>query len=378
MIVGLLREIRAGERRVALIPASVQRLTERGHRVIVEHAAGDQSHFPDGAYVAAGGQIAFTAAEVIDRSELLVKVERPTLDEFTQMHPYQAVMGFMHLAVARRGEITQALEKSITTIGCEIIETADGGLPVLEPMSELAGPMAIAIASHLLRSTSGGRGILLGGAPGIPPARVVILGAGVVGTWAARAALAAGASTQCFDIDLGKLRRLHLAAPGVITRLPDPSLLAEAVSGADVVIGAVLIRGERAPLLVTRAMVEAMRPGSVIVDVSIDQGGCVETSRPTTLNDPVFAHHGVLHYAVPNMTADISHTASMVISQLFLPYVLEIAEAGVEGALARQPDLARGVCTHAGHCTHAALAERWQFPYQELPALLGQERRVPA
>ncbi|MBI1791129.1 MAG: alanine dehydrogenase, partial [Acidobacteria bacterium] len=309
---------------------------------------------------AAGGQIAFSAAEVMDRSELLVKVERPTREELEQMHPGQAVMAFYHLAAAGPQEVRRILDKSVAAIGYEIIETADGRLPVLEPISEIAGQMAVAVAGHLLRSSSGGRGILLGGAPGISPAKVVILGAGVVGSWAARTALNSGAITHVLDNDLSKLRRLLGVAPGAITGLAGADSVREAVRRADVLIGAVLLHGDVAPHLVTRATVESMPRGSVVVDVSIDQGGCIETSRPTTLADPVFLFNGVLHYCVPNMTADIAHTASAALSQASLPYILELAARGVEGARRDCSDLARGIYTLGGEITHAPLRERWQ------------------
>jgi alanine dehydrogenase len=356
MNVGVLRETALCERRVALTPASVRRLVENGQRVLVEHGAGNRSHIPDSAYTLAGASVAFSATEVIDRCELLVKVERTTPEESAQLHSGQTVMAFFHMAVAAPAEVERFLEKSITTIGYEIIETPDRRLPVLESISEIAGQMSIAVAAHLLRSTSGGRGILLGGAPGIPPAHVVILGAGVVGSWAARAALANGAMTFALDNDVRKLRRLLAIAPGAVTGLADAETVGAAVGGADVLVGAVLLHGERTPHLVTRAMVESMKRGAVIVDVSIDQGGCVETSRPTTLDDPVFVTNGVLHYCVPNMTADIAHAASTVLSQAALPYVLDIARRGADAALRENRDLARGVYTSAGKCLNPALA----------------------
>jgi len=369
MVIGLVREIAAGERRVALTPSAVRRLVEGGHRVFVEHGAGDESHFTDAGYAQSGAQILFSASEVMDRAELLVKVERPGPEEFEQLHPGQTVMAFFHLATATRTAVHGLLSRGITTIGFEIVETADGRLPVLVPMSEIAGPMAIAVAAHLLRSSSGGRGVLLGGAPGIPPARIVILGGGTVGTWAARTAVNAGASTVVFDNDVHQLRRLFHTVPGAIAVMSDADGVGRAVVEADVVIGAVLRHGERAPHLVTKAMVESMRPGTVVLDVAIDQGGCVETSRPTTLADPVFAHKGVLHYCVANMTADIAHTASAVMSQAVLPYVEALAGHGVEEGLARLPDLARGLYTFRGHCVSVPLAQRWHFAphsFQEL------------
>jgi alanine dehydrogenase len=373
MHIGLLKETAAGERRVALTPGAVRRLTEAGHRVVMEHGAGERSHFPDGNYVAAGAQIVFSALEAIDRCELLVKVGRTTPEELACLHANQAVIAFFHMSVAGEAEVCAALDRELTTIGYEIIETSGGRLPVLEPISEIAGQMSIAVATHLLRSTSGGRGILLGGAPGIPPAKVVILGAGVVGTWAARTAVNGGAATLVLDNDVHKLRRLLAAAPAAMTNLADADTVRDAVRGADVLIGAVLLPGERTPHLVTREMVDTMQAGAVIVDVSVDQGGCMETTRPTTLADPVFDYHGVLHYCVPNMTADIAHTASAALAQASLAYVLELAGKGVARALAENPDLARGVYTFGGHCTHKPLAERWRIPHGQVCSLTTLE-----
>ncbi len=375
MNIGVLREAARCEGRVGLIPAAVRRLVESGHRVLVETGAGERSHFPDASYQSAGGEIVFSAAEVIDRAGLLVQVERPSQDELRLLHAGQTVVAFFHMAVARPEDVGQLLDKSITTIGYEIIESPDGRLPVLEPISEIAGQMAIVVAAHLLRSTSGGRGILLAGAPGVPPARVVILGAGVVGAWAARTALHNGASTVVLDNDVAKLRRLLATAPGASTGLADAENVAAVVRGADVLIGAVLLHGERAPHLVTRAMVETLEPGGVVMDISIDQGGCVETSRPTTLADPVFLYQNILHYCVPNMTADLAHTASAALSQVSLPYILALADRGVVRALEDRPDLARGVYTLEGECTNRALADRWRLPYRPLgPAAVGVHR----
>jgi alanine dehydrogenase len=361
MVIGIVRETGPGERRVALTPTAVRRLVDDGHRVFVEHNAGEDSHFHDTAYTTAGARVAFTPSEVIDRAELLVKVERPAPAEFDMLHAGQAIMAFFHLATATRNTVQALLNRNITTIGFELIETGDGVLPVLVAMSEIAGPMSVAIAAHLLRSSSGGRGVLLGGAPGIAPAKVVILGAGTVGTWAARTAVNAGASTVVFDKDSQQLRRLYHTVQGAMGVLADAETIGEAVSEADVVIGAVLRRGDRAPHLVSRAMVESMRPGAVILDLSIDQGGCVETSRPTTLADPVYIHKGVLHYCVPNMTADIAHTASAVMSQAVLPYIEALAHDGIEDGLSRNPALTRGLYTVRGRCASSPLAERWDL-----------------
>lgn len=372
MNIGLLKETARCERRVALTPSGTRRLSEAGHRVLVERGAGELSHFPDWTYEAAGGQIVYSAPEVIDRSELLVKVGRPVREEVERLHSHQAVMAFFHLALAERDELELLLRKRVTAVGYEIIEKLDGRLPVLEPISEIAGKMSIAVAGHLLRSTSGGRGVLLGGASGIAPARVLVLGAGIVGTWAAKTSLNNGATTFVLDNDAAKLKRLLEQAPGAITGLADSASIAEAVRDADVLIGGILIHGERTPHLVTRAMVETMKTGSVIVDVSIDQGGCVATSWPTTLADPVFTHSGVLHYCVPNMTADIAHTASEALSLVTLPYITDLANKGIEQCLHESPELARGVFTLWGECTNRPLAERWHLPHSEVSAMVGQ------
>ena len=257
-------------------------------------------------------------------------------------------MAFYHMAVADRDLLDALAERSLTAIGAEIIQLENGRRPVLAAISEIAGQMTVPIAAHLMRSSSGGRGILLGGTPGVPPARVMVLGAGAVGSAAARTAVAAGARVMAFDVAPSKLRRILEHVRGVETCLADPDAIAEAVAGADVVIGAVLVAGTRSPHVVTRAMVETMQPGSVIIDVSIDEGGCVETSRPTTLAQPTFVHKGVTHFCVPNFTADLGRSSSVAIAQAMLPYVLTIADCGVEEAVAACSDLQRGLYTLRG------------------------------
>jgi alanine dehydrogenase len=263
------------------------------------------------------------------------------------------------------------MARSITAIGYEIIQSDEGRLPVLAAISEIAGQMTVPLATHLLRSSSGGRGILLGGSPGVPPAHVVILGAGVVGTWAARTAVAAGARVTVLDVDTDKLRRLLEHLPNVSTGLADPDTVAATVAEADVLIGAVLVAGRKTPHVVSRQMVERMRPGSVIIDVAIDQGGCVETSRPTTLAEPSFIHHGVVHYCVPNLTSDVARSSSIALAQALLPFLLDIAQRKLVGALQGRADLARGVYTHAGWCVRAGLAEALGVPWRRLEELLG-------
>lgn len=373
MDIGVLQERNPGDRRVALTPAVVRRLCDLGHKVWVERGAGNGAMFTDEEFTRAGASLAYSAAEVIHRSDLVVKISTPRLDEVDEAHPGIAIMAFYHLAVAAPQLFQRLMERQVTAIGCEIIETDDGRLPVLAAPSEIAGQMAIPLATHLLRSSSGGRGILLGGSPGVPPAQVVVLGAGTVGTWAARAAVAAGAQVTALDIDPEKLRRLVAHVPHVATALADPETVAAAVAGADVLIGAVLVAGARTPHVVTRKMVDRMRPGSVIIDVSIDQGGCVETSRPTTIAEPTYIHRGVVHYCVPNMTADMGRSASIAIAQALMPFVMILAERGIADALRSSSALARGVYLYRGACVQPRLAAARNVPWRELKALLGAE-----
>ena len=343
MNIGVLRERGPFDRRVALTPAIVRRLTSSRHDVWVESGAGAGAMFPDDDYLRAGAQIAYSPADVIQRADLLPKIARPTPEELDLCRPHMTLMAFYHMAVADRALRDALAERCLTAIGCEIIEQDDGTLPVLSAISEIAGQMTIPIAAHLLRSSSGGRGILLGGTAGVPPARIVIVGAGAAGFSAIRSAVAAGASVAAFDRDPRKLRHIIEHVPGVETCLADEDAIAEAVSAADVVIGAVLVAGTRTPHVVTREMVDSMKPGAAVIDVSIDQGGCVETSRPTTLAEPTFVYRGVTHFCVPNFTADLGRSSSVAISQAMLPYLLSIARHGVDGAIEKCPELARGV-----------------------------------
>jgi alanine dehydrogenase len=348
MNIGVIRERGAFDRRVALAPAVVRRLAGAGHTVWVEAGAGDGAHFGDPEYIRAGAQIGYSPAEVIQRAELLPKISRPTPTELALCRPETCVMAFYHMAVADRALVDALAERRVTAVGCETIQQDDGCLPVLAAVSEIAGQMTVPIAAHLLRSSSGGRGILLGGTPGVPPARVVVIGVGAVGLAAVRGAAAAGARVTAFDRDPRKLHRAMERVPGIETALADEVAIGEALAEADVAIGCILVAGARSPHVVTRAMVERMKPGSSIIDVSIDQGGCVETSRPTTLADPTFVCNQVTHFCVPNFTADLGRSSSVAISQAMLPYLLSIARHGVEGAIGKCPDLARGVYTLAG------------------------------
>ncbi len=372
MNIGVLRERDSHDRRVALTPPVVRQLVERGNVLWVEQGAGDGAMFRDDEFIRAGASIGYSQGDVIARSDLIARISVPTIQVLDHCRPGTAIVAFYHMAVAGRGVFERLLERQITAIGCEIIETPDGRHPVLAAASELGGRTAIPLAAHLLRSSSGGRGILLGGAPGIPPAHVVILGAGVVGTRAARAANAAGARVTILDIDAEKLRDIVDHVPNISTALADPDSIATAVASADVVIGAILVAGARTPHIVTKKMVEAMRPGSVIIDIAIDQGGCIETSRPTTIAEPSFVYHGVVHYCVPNLTADIGRSASIALAQATMPYLLRLGELGIEGAFRKCPQLARGVYTHRGHCVHRRLAAAWKADYRPLADILAE------
>jgi alanine dehydrogenase len=376
MNIGVIRASEAFDRRVALTPPVARHLVEAGNRVWVERGAGEGAMFSDDEYIRAGAQIVYTAADTIQRSEALVRISAPTIEELDRCPKGLTLLAFYHMAVADRGVFQRLLEKNITAVGFEIIESDDGRLPVLAAISEIAGQMTIPVAAHLLRSSSGGRGILLGGSPGVPPANVVILGAGTVGTWAARTAVATGARVTVFDSRTEKLRRLLELLPGTSTSLAEPDAIANALLTADVLIGAVLVAGRVTPHLVTKAMVASMKRGSAIIDVAIDQGGCIETCRPTTIANPTFVQHGVIHYAVPNMTADMGRSTSIAVAQAMLPYLLRIGKDGIAGALAGCPDLARGAYVYQGHCVNPQLAEVWKSPHRPIAELLSREAPV--
>jgi len=357
MDIGVPRETTRYEHRVAVTPGGARRLIAHGHRLFVQAGAGEGCRYSDKDYRDAGAEIVYRKEEVIHRSGMVVGVGAPSLDEVDQLRPGQIRFGFLHLAVAPRDTVRRMLDHKVTAVGFEIIEEAQGHLPVLQAIGVLAGQMLIHTAAHLLENESGGRGIQLGAVPGVPPATVVILGAGTVGQNAARTAMKNGAQVVVLDNDMERLSRLWHECDGrVDTLMADRENVARFVQVADVVVGAVLIPGGPAPFLVTREMVTTMKPGSVILDASIDQGGCIETSRPTTLADPTFTVDGVVHYCVPNMTANIARSASKVLNYAHLPYVTEVAERGMEAALESCEALQRGVYLHQGRVMKPVLA----------------------
>ncbi len=373
MIIGIPREIHRHEHRVGLNPFAVSRLTRDGHDVLIESGAGEAARFTDHHYQQAGGRIVYGNEEVCGRADLICRVGLLSGDELERLKPGTTVCAFHHLAVAPREHVERLMELRSTLIGYEIVRDARGDLPVLVPFSEMGGRMAVHVAAHFLQNEQGGRGILMGNIPGVPPPTVLILGAGRVGRAAARQALASGAHVIVLDAELRKLRDIaHELSGQLVTAVAAQERLAQYTRIADVLIGAVLVPGGRAPFLVTEAMVRGMKPGSVIVDVAIDQGGCVETSRPMTLDDPTYTVGDVLHYCVPNMTANIARTASRALANAALPYVEQLAGGGVEATLRGDPGLAAGVYLYRGRLVHVGIGEILGIETSPLDRLLAQ------
>jgi len=370
MNIGLPKEVKDSEYRVGLVPAGVHELVADGHTVWVEKGAGEGSGFSDEEFAAAGGKILPTAAEVYARGEMIVKVKEPIEAEYARLSKGQIVFSYLHLAPMP--DLTRVLlEARVAGVAYETIRDGQGTLPLLTPMSEIAGRMSIVVGSYFLQKPLGGRGVLLGGVPGVRPALVVILGAGTVGINATKMAAGLGAQVLILDVDLNRLRHLDdLFFGRVETHLSSPIYVADAVKKADLLIGAVLVPGASAPRIVTRAMVATMQPGSVIVDVSVDQGGCVETTRPTSHSDPVYTVDGVVHYCVTNMPGAMPRTSTIALTNATLPYVRKIAARGLKGAIAEDPLIKDGVNTYAGHITCRPVAESQGLPYRDLDDLL--------
>lgn len=357
MNIGIPKERRDMERRVGLTPYGVALLTHAGHTCYIEKEAGLGAGFTDYHYEKSGGRIVYSGEEIYGRADMVLKAVRPTKEELDWLREGQILTGFLHLAAARRETVQTLLEKKITAIAYETIEEEDGTLPVLRTMSEVAGRMAPQLAATFLQSNYGGRGVLISGVPGVPPARVAILGGGVLGTNAARTFLGMKADVFLLDRNLEKLRRIDREFDGRVTTMVGyPFNIARVARFAEVLIGAILTPGARAPIIVTREMVRSMKKGAVIMDFSIDQGGCVETSRLTTLRDPTFIEEGVVHFCVPNVPGAVPRTATHAFNNAVWPYLRHIAETGLEQALEEMPALARGVATKDGHVVNEALS----------------------
>jgi alanine dehydrogenase len=356
MRIGVAREIKPQEHRVALTPAGARELVQRGHEVLVETGAGAGSAFPDEAYARAGARIV-SVDEVWTRSELLLKVKEPIAPEYPRLREGLTLFTYLHIAADE--PLTRALvESGITAIAYETVETDAGALPLLAPMSEIAGRLAPQAGAHYLEKPKGGRGILLGGVAGVAPARVLIIGGGMVGYNAAVIAIGMGAQVTILERSADRMRHLEEILSGRVTLLMSSSLqIEESLKEADLVIGAVLIPGALAPKLITREMLRGMKQGSVLVDVAIDQGGCAETSRPTTHDEPVYSVDGIVHYCVANMPGAVPITSTRALTNVTLPYVEALADHGVIEAIRRDRALARGVNVLGGHVTHEAVAE---------------------
>ena len=351
MNIGIPKERRPFEFRVGLSPAGVEILAQNGHKVFVEHDAGLGAGFSDTDFEKAGANLVYSTEEVFGRADLVLKVSRPLQEELDWLRPGTILAGFLHLASAQQDKVDILLEKKITSIAYEQIKAPDGSLPVLRPFSQIGGAMAAQIAARLLQNNWGGKGILMGGVPGVPPAEAVVLGAGIVGSYATQTFLGMGAHVTVVDQNLGALQRLWDRFPCIVSLHSTKRNIERSVAYADVVVGAVLVPGQRAPILVTREMVQSMKPRSVIMDVSIDEGGCIETSRPTTHEHPVYIEEGILHYCVPNMPGAVARTATHAFVNSAMPYITEIAGNGLDAVL-NNPSIEAAVNTYKGENRH--------------------------
>jgi alanine dehydrogenase len=367
--IGVAKEIKTDEYRVALTPAGARELGQRGHDVIVETGAGEGSAVADAAYEAAGARIG-SVDDVWARAELLLKVKEPIRSEYGRLR--EGLVLFTYLHIAADEPLTRALlESGITAVAYETVETDSGALPLLAPMSEIAGRLAAQAGAYFLEKPLGGRGLLLGGVPGVAPGRVVVIGGGIVGYNAAVIAIGLGANVTILERSIDRMRHLEEVLSGRVSLVMSSTLqIEESLRDADVVIGAVLIPGAVAPKLVTREMVAGMKDGSVLADVAIDQGGCAETSRPTTHSEPVYTVEGVTHYCVANMPGAVPITSTKALTNATLPYVEAIADFGLAEAVARDPDLARGVNVVDGKVTYEAVADAHGLDYQPLEEVL--------
>lgn len=371
MIIGIPKEIKDNEYRVSQTPANVEMLVGSGHRVVVEHGAGEASGFGNDEYVQAGAELVGKPAEVFGTADMVVKVKEPLEQEYGFLREGLILFTYLHLASA--AALTQVLqEKGVAGIAYETVEMPDGSLPLLTPMSEVAGRIAAQIGAQYLERVHGGSGVLIGGVPGVPPCKVVVIGGGVVGINATQVALGLGGRVTVIDKDTNRLRYLSEVLHGQVeTLVSNPANIAGAVKEADVVIGAVLIHGAAAPKLLTKEMVKSMKPRSVVVDVAIDQGGCAETSRPTTHSDPTYVVDGVTHYCVTNVPGAVPRTSTYALTNQTFPYVLKLADMGFIDAVASDGPLAKGVNVYKGHITHEGVAKSLGLSYTALDELLA-------
>ncbi|MEM8599533.1 MAG: alanine dehydrogenase [Bacteroidota bacterium] len=371
--IGVPREAVNEERRVAVAPYGVGILAAAGHRVYIQRGAGEHAHFSDVEYSEAGAELLPDAAELYAECDLVAKVFPPTEDELALMQEKQTLISALHLGGIQPDYLRRLMDLRVTGIGFEFITDTDGSLPIVRMMHEISGSIAVQVAAHCLESTEGGRGIMLGGISGVPPSTVVILGAGVVGEWAARTALGFGAHVIILDNDLPALRQMeHYLDRRVMTATANEPYVRQAVQNADVVIGAMMSAGQRPPMVVTEDMVAGMKEGSVIVDVVIDQGGCIETSRPTSPSAPTYTEHGVIHYCVPNLPSVAARTASYALTNVVVPYLLDIGESGsINDALWTNASLRTGTYVYRRHLTKKSLATLFGMPHRDIELLIA-------
>ena len=370
MIIGTVKEIKPGEARVGLTPSDAAAYTGAGHTVHIEAGAGLGTGFTDDEYARAGGVIVKSREEVFSTAEMIVKVKEPLPDEYPLLEEGQILYTYLHLAASK--ELTEALlERKVKAVAYETIELENGSLPCLKPMSEIAGRLSVQEGAKYLEKTFGGRGILLGGVPGIQRGKIAIIGGGVVGTNACKIAIGIGADVTILDVSADRLSYLDdIFGTHVTTLYSTRANIEKVLRESDLVIGAVLLPGAKAPQLVTRADLKIMKNGAVIVDVAVDQGGCIETSRPTTHDDPVYVVDGVVHYCVANMPGAVALSSTQALTSTTLPYGLLLAGSGVEKAVRNSPALAKGVNTYLGHCVYEPVAEVFELPYRKLQDVL--------
>jgi alanine dehydrogenase len=370
MVIGVPKEVKDHETRVGLVPSAVSALREAGHDVLVQSAAGEGSSLTDREYMQAGAAILPDAQQVWGQADLVVKVKEPQPKEYDYLRPDLILFTYLHLAPLP--ELTnRMIESKVNGVAYETIHDVDGTLPLLTPMSEVAGRMSVQVGAQYLEAPNGGRGVLLGGVPGVAPANCVIIGGGVVGTNAAKIALGMGAQVTIIDKNLNRLRQLDdIFNRQLVTLASNSWTIRETLKSADLVVGAVLIPGASAPKVVRREMIANMKRGAVVVDVAIDQGGCFETSHPTTHTEPVYYVDGVLHYCVSNMPAAVPHTSTFALTNATFPYLLELANKGLERACTEHPGLREGVNTYRGYVTHAGVAESQGRQWRELAGVV--------
>jgi alanine dehydrogenase len=371
MVIGVPKEIKNNENRVALTPAGTQELVKRGHAVFIQRAAGVDSGFPDEEYIRAGAEMLQDAAEIFSRAEMIIKVKEPIEQEYPLIRAGQLVFTYFHFASYE--PLAKAMIKSgAICLAYETVERSDGSLPLLIPMSEVAGRMAIQEGAKYLEKPLKGRGILLGGVPGVKPAKVLILGAGIVGTNAAKIAAGMGADVTIVDVNLQRLRYLDDVMPkNVHTMVSNEYSIREMVKDHDLIIGGVLIPGAKAPRLITRDMLKTMRPGTVLVDVAVDQGGCIETCTPTTHENPTYIIDDVVHYCVANMPGAVPYTSTLALTNATLPYAVRLANYGWKKACLDNPDLRNGLNVIEGTVVYKAVADAFSFPYKDVNSFLS-------